>query len=107
MNFEDIGSILSSLSDEDMSNLSNAAQQLFGEQQKSGPAPGISGGIDPQMLTKIMQIMPLLQNGGDNERTRLICALKPLLSPQRRRKADEALQIMRVLDMLPMIENIM
>ena len=111
MNFEDIGSILSSLSDEDMANLSNAAQQLLGgnggEKEKSEPAPDPLGGIDPQMISKIMQLMPLLQNSGDNDRTRLICALKPLLSPQRRQKADEAMQIMRLIDVLPMIGNIM
>lgn len=110
MNFDDIGSLLSSLSDEDMANLSNAAQQLFGgennETQKD-ESTDFFGGIDPQMMAKIMRILPLLQNGGDDERTRLICALKPLLSPHRRRKADEALQLMRLMDVLPIIGNIM
>lgn len=110
MNFDDIGSILSSLSDEDMANLSSAAQQLFGNENtgnKKEETSDFFSGIDPQMLAKIMQIMPLLQSGGDNERTQLICALKPLLSPQRRKKADEAIQLMRLLDVLPIIGNIM
>lgn len=109
MNFDDIGSILSSLSDEDMANLSNAAQQLLGGEnggEKEQPQD-FSGGIDPAMIAKLMQLMPLLQSGGDNERTRLICALKPLLSPHRRKKADEAMQIMRLLDLLPIVKDFM
>lgn len=110
MNFDDISGILSSLSDEDMANLSSAAQQLLGGDNggdKKENATDFFGGIDPAMIAKIMQLMPLLQSGGDNERTRLICALKPLLSPRRRKKADEAMQIMRLLDVLPIIGNIM
>lgn len=109
MNFDDISGILSSLSDEDMANLSSAAQQLLGGENSEGKEEkqDFFGGIDPVMIAKIMQLMPLLQNGGDNERTRLICALKPLLSPRRRKKADEAMQIMRLLDVLPMVKEFM
>lgn len=105
MNMPDINSLLESLSDEDLSALGDAAQQLFGSQQSDGPAPDIFGGIDPDMLARIMQLMPLLTNAGDNDRTRLISALKPMLSAARRRKADEAMQIIRLLEILPMIRG--
>ncbi len=115
MNFEDISGLLAGLSQEDMAALSSAAGQLFGgdgdeEKEKSADKAcgedNIFGGIDPQIIAKIMQLMPLLQGGADNERTRLIHALKPLLSPARRKKADEAMQLMRIMDMLPMIFNL-
>ncbi len=105
MNMSDINSLLDGLSDEDMASLSDAAQQLFGSQQAQEPAPDIFGGINPDMLAKIMQIMPLLTNAGENNRTRLISALKPMLSKARRKKADEAMQIMRLLEILPMIRG--
>lgn len=108
MNFDDIGSILSSMSEEDLNNLSDMAQQFMGSNdEKQETEPDLFGGIDPQMISKIMQILPLLQNKGDDERTRLIAALKPLLSPPRRKRADEAIQLMRLIDMLPMIEKLM
>lgn len=103
MNIPDINSLLENLSDEDLSSLGNAAQQLFGSQRDEEPAPDIFGGIDPDMLAKIMQIMPLLTSAGENDRTRLIAALKPMLSKARRKKADEAMQLIRLLEILPMI----
>ncbi len=103
MNIPDINSLLDSLSEEDLSALGDAAQQLFGSQQTDEAAPDIFGGIDPDMIAKIMQIMPLLTNAGDNDRTRLITALKPMLSQARRRKADEAMQLIRLLEILPLI----
>ena len=110
MNFEDIGSIFSSLSEEEMNNLSDMAQQFMGgdgNSNNSETAADPFGGIDPQMIAKLIELMPLLQSKGDDERTRLIAALKPLLSPQRRKKADEAIQLMRLMDMLPIIEKFM
>lgn len=110
MNFDDIGSILSSLSEEEMGNLSDMAQQFMGGDgngNNSETAADPFGGIDPQMIAKLIELMPLLQSKGDDERTRLIAALKPLLSPHRRRKADEAIQLMRLMDMLPIIERFM
>ena len=38
-------------------------------------------------------------------RTAFIAALKPLLSPERRHKADEALRMMRLLEMLPILRD--
>lgn len=110
MNFDDIGSILSSLSEEEMGNLSDMAQQFMGGDSNgnnSETAADPFGGIDPQMIAKLIELMPLLQSKGDDERTRLIAALKPLLSPQRRKKADEAIQLMRLMDILPIIEKFM
>lgn len=108
MNFDDIGSILSSLSEEEMGNLSDMAQQFMGgDGGNSEAAADPFGGIDPQMIARLLELMPLLQSKGDDERTRLIAALKPLLSPQRRKKADEAIQLMRLMDMLPIIEKFM
>ena len=50
-----------------------------------------------------MQVLPLLQGAEDNDRTRLINALKPMLSHSRRKKADEALQLMKLFEILPLV----
>ena len=50
-----------------------------------------------------MKILPLLQQGGDSERAQLIRALRPLLSQSRRRKADEALRLLRLIEVIPLL----
>lgn len=108
MSEPDLSSILSSLTPEDMAQLSEMAQQLFGG-QASDPPPGPEnsapsfGGVDPELMGKLMKILPLLQQGGDSERARLIQALKPLLSQSRRQKADEALRLLRLIEMIPLL----
>ena len=109
MSTPDLNSLLGNLSDEDISALGDMAQQLFGsapEQVASEQNNNIFGSLDPAMLARIMQILPLLQSDADNDRTRLICALKPMLSKSRRQKADEALQLIRLLEILPMINGL-
>ncbi len=103
----DLNSILSSLTQEDMAHLSDMAQQLFGGQGNEPPEaqaePPAFGGVDPELMSKLMKILPLLQRGGDSERARLIQALKPLLSRSRRQKADEALRLLRLIEIIPLL----
>ncbi len=105
MTAPDINSLLENLSDEDISALGDMAQQLFGNMGSEQPEAPTSplGGIDPGMLAGIMQVLPLLQGSEDNDRTRLINALKPMLSHPRRKKADEAIQLMKLFEILPLV----
>ena len=107
---ENISEILSSLSDEDMENLRAAAENIFSQDngskaQTSDPEfsmPDFSDLLgNAQMISKISSIMNAMNKKDD--RTRLIEALKPLLSEKRRRKADEAVQMMKPMALLPLI----
>ena len=113
-----LSGLLNSLSPEDIRSLQGIAQSLFGGQgqndQQAGPpgpqnvpapAEGKSGGgdalgalsgLDPAMMKKLSR---------DDSSCAFIAALKPLLSPERRHKADEALRIMRLLEMLPILRD--
>ncbi len=65
--------------------------------------PAVPDGIDPQMMLKLSKVMSGMKNGGEDERTRLLCDLKPYISPARARRVDEAvniLKILRVVDIL-------
>ena len=86
-----INDILSSLSDEDIENLKSAAAELFGSQPQESEAPPPSGAPDiskllnnAQMMAKLSSIMNAMNKKDD--RTKLIEALKPLLSEKRRKK---------------------
>ena len=111
---DSINDILSSLSDEDMENLKAAAENLFSQdngpkEQSCGPdfsMPDFSDLLgNAQMIAKLGSIMGAMNK--KDERTHLIEALKPLLSEKRRRKADEAMQMMKLFELLPMITQIM
>ncbi len=110
---DSINDILSSLSEEDMENLRAAAENLFSQdngskEQSSDPdfsMPDFSALFgNAQMIAKLSSVMGAMNKKDD--RTRLIEALKPLLSEKRRRKADEAMQMMKLMDLLPLIGQI-
>jgi hypothetical protein len=99
---DNIGDILSSLSDDDMKALGDAARSLLGSAEQEGGGQGFS--LDPTAMAKIAQIMSAM-NRRDN-RCDLIAALRPLLSEPRRRRADDAMQLIKLIDLLPMIEEL-
>ena len=74
-------------------------------QNGAAEALGALSGIDPAMMKKLSAIMGAMNGGGNDSRTAFIAALKPLLSPERRHKADEALRMMRLLEMLPILRD--
>lgn len=113
MNLDNINEILSSLTDEDMENLCAAAEKLFSSEEKSernetfgfGGMPDLSGILgNARLMSGISSLMGAMNK--TDSRTRLIEALKPLLSENRRRKADEAMQMMKLFEILPMITNL-
>lgn len=101
---DNIGDILSSLSDDDMKALGDAARSLLGsaEQEQEGSGQGFS--LDPTAMAKIAQIMGAMNRR--DSRCDLIAALRPLLSEPRRRRADDAMQLIKLIDLLPMIEEL-
>lgn len=111
---ENINDILSSLSDEDMENLRAAAENLFSSEEKMekkesfgfGGMPDLSNILgNARLMSGIASIMGAMNK--TDSRTRLIEALKPLLSENRRRKADEAMQMMKLFELLPMLTDFM
>ena len=103
---DNIGDILSSLSDEDMKALGDAARSLLGSsEQEQGQNDSDRGfSMDPATMAKIAQIMSAMNR--HDSRCDLIAALRPLLSEPRRRRADDAMQLIKLIDLLPMIEDL-
>lgn len=64
------------------------------------------GDINVDMISAITKITPLLSKlKEEDDMTRLIHALKPYLSGDRRKKADEADKIMAVMRIIPLLKN--
>ncbi|MCL2088551.1 MAG: hypothetical protein FWH14_03620 [Oscillospiraceae bacterium] len=89
----------------DLSALSGLLGGSGGEQTEEKPSGGIPdlGGIDINMLMNIQKIMSAMNS--DDKNIHLIKALKPHLSDDRRKKADDAMKIMQLISLLPMLKE--
>ena len=64
------------------------------------------GGITPQTLSLMTRLGPLLsQANREDDATRLLRALRPLLGESRQKKVDEAIQILQMLRLLPLLKE--
>ena len=72
----------------------------------SAPPPAASGGLggllgglsslDPKLLSAAASLMGQYSNGGDDQRTALLTALRPFVKEQRYAKLDKAIQIAKL-----------
>lgn len=110
----DISQILSSLSPEDMQNLQSLASSLMSEsdpKQQAPPPPPKQAqanpfeGIDLNMLGNMTSMLSAFSNSANDPRCQLILSLKPLLSEEKRHRADEAVKIIKLMDLLPLLRE--
>lgn len=102
----DIESILSSLTPEDIENLKNMAEGLFGgSEEKKQEAPSFSG-FDFSSVTKIASIMSLFSSPKSDPRCELLYALRPLISEEKRPKVDQAVKMLQIMAILPRLREL-
>ncbi len=87
-------------------NVGNALAQLLGggSSSQSGQPDGgdLFGGLD---IAKLAGLASSLKNSGsDDQNIRFILALRPLLSAKKQARADNAIKILRLLNLLPLIK---
>ena len=100
----DIENLLSSISDEDMAKIKDLASSLSGNEEKKQPETEKANfPIDLNTMNKIMSVMG--EMGKDDYRTRLINDLKPMLSDERQKKADEAMKFLQLMEILPLLRG--
>ena len=113
---DSINDIISSLSAEDIENLKAAAESFFGSKEEktakkeahSRPdgIPDLSAILgNAQMMAKISAVMGMMNKS--DSRAELIKALKPLLSEKRQKRADQAMQMLKLFEILPMMGQLM
>lgn len=111
----DLQELLSSISDEDMAKIKSVADSLMNSNGQSNTGTqnnsnnnssqgGFSLPFDMGTMGKMMSIMG--QMNKEDHRTRLINDLKPLLSEDRRQKADEAIKFLQLMEMLPLLKGL-
>lgn len=101
----DISEILSSLSSEDIEQLKTAASAIMGgaDKKDENKNKNSDGFFSPDMLSRIGNLSAAFS--GEDDRTALIEALKPLLSEPRQQKADEAIKILRLIKLIPLLRD--
>ena len=60
---------------------------------------------DAAQIQSIMSIVSKFNSLGDDKRSQLINALKPYLSEHRQEKADAAIKILKLLEILPLLKD--
>lgn len=114
---DDIADILSSLSSDDIDMLKGVADSILGgskseaqPKKESNPLAGLGMNIGPDEISMIMKVKSAFEkmnsNSQNSDNANLILALKPHLSQARQDKADEALRMMKLMDMLPLIKDL-
>ena len=84
----------------DMSQVGALLSQFgLGQQQQTPPPPS----IDMNSILQIQKAMQLFANG--NKNVELLRSLRPLLSERRQKKVDDAVRIMQLIQMLPMLKE--
>lgn len=92
---DNIADIISSLSDSDIENLKDMAGKLFSGEESSTGASSL-----PLELGALSAL-----TGADDERCALIKSLKPMLSEHRRKKADEAIKLLKLASIVPLLKE--
>jgi len=123
---DNLNDIISSLSAEDINMLKGVASSILGggdeennhteNQQNQAPNQNQGRGSnalasfglntdDFNMMMKAKTIFDKM-NSASNKNTDLIMALKPHLAPEHRAKADTAIKILRLFDVLPYLKDL-
>ena len=72
-------------------------QQTVSQGSNPLAAPsGLTGGMDPAMLTKLLPLIQELGSQNDSNARQLLYALRPYLKPDRQEKIERALQLARL-----------
>ena len=96
---DNISDLLGALSPDDMEKVKSLAKDLFSDDGEA-PEGGFSlpEGFNPAALGALL-------GGSEDERSRLIKALKPMLSEERQRRADNALRFLKLAAALPALKE--
>ena len=83
----------------------NMASGLLGEAGAPPSKNDVSAEMPDIDIGKLMSVMGRINNNKTDERTKLLLALKPHISEKRRERVDRAVKILKLLDMLPLLQD--
>ncbi len=66
---------------------------------------GIFESISPEQIGTVMKVMQAFNKSADDDRTKLLLALRPHLSDRRRDKLDKAVKLLKLVSVMPAISE--
>ena len=102
---DDISAKLSAILNdpEGMERIKKMAENMLGTSEEKKEEPLEEMGIDLSTLTRAIGL--LKNQKQENERVKLLLALKPHLSLEKRERVDAAVKILKLLDMAPLLKE--
>lgn len=85
--------------DNNAANESDKSSENSREQQED-----IFGGIDIEAIMRLGEMMSAMNSTSDKN-TQLLLALKPHMRPENRKKVDNALKLMKIISLLPLLRE--
>ena len=101
----DLENLLASVSTEDMERLKGVASSLLGDAQKNKEEIVEAPAFSMEALKPVMSAIGKMNDNDD--RIKLIMHLKPLLGPDRQRRADEAVKFLHIIQILPELRGLL
>lgn len=85
-------------------------QSSFGEPKEEEPKPQkepeLNSLLPADTLQAVMKLAPLFSSiKQDDDSTRLLHALRPMLGEPRRKRLDESIKMMQMIRLLPLLKN--
>ena len=97
---EKLNSILSD--SESMNRIREMANSILGEEKKQPEQNSAFDGID---ISKVMGIIGKMKNMGNTDREKLLLALRPHLKEDRRKRLDNAVKILKLIELAPLLKD--
>ncbi len=86
--------------------LGGAAQEQSSPAQPEPVQNSSPLGFDPDMLQMITKFAPLLSSfRQEDDSTRFLHALRPMLGEERQKKLDESIKLLQLMRMLPLLKS--
>lgn len=89
--------------------LSESLSGALSDNRESEPeqpaSPLVPEGLNMDMMLKLGQVMQKLNSREGSDNARLIEALKPYLKSEHQKRADEAVRILKLLEILPALKD--
>lgn len=84
----------------------NTSTDMVHSKKKQNQSNDISSMLSPDMMGAVTKLMPMLTSlNKEDDTTRLLNALRPFLSDERKQKLDTASKLIKMMKLLPMIKD--
>ncbi len=87
----------------DEGSLDHLAENLTGGHAESQNDSQEADGLPASEMALFLKASKLLKSGQEDDRTRLLLALKPHLSPPRRERVDKAVRLLKLFQLAPLL----